>query len=68
MTSRTIEVIISPKGETKIETRGFAGSSCQEASRCLEKALGTRAAEQLTGEFYQPTIQAQLLQQQGGQP
>jgi hypothetical protein len=68
MTSRTIEVIVSPKGETKIETRGFAGSSCQAASRFLEQALGTRSAEQLTSEFYQPAIQSQPLQQQGGQP
>ncbi len=68
MTGRTIEVIVSPKGETRIETRGFAGSSCQEASRFLEQALGTRAAEQLTAEFYQPAVQTQPLQQQGGQP
>jgi hypothetical protein len=66
MTSRTIEVIVSPQGETRIETRGFAGSSCQEASRFLEQALGTRAAEQLTAEFFQPAVQAQPLQQQGG--
>lgn len=67
MTSRTIEVIVSPQGETKIETRGFAGSSCQSASRLLEQALGTRAAERLTAEFYQPAVQTQPLQQKGGQ-
>ena len=67
MTSRTIEVTVSPKGETKIETRGFAGSSCQEASRFLERALGTRAREQLTDEFYQPAVQAQRISQEGGQ-
>jgi hypothetical protein len=38
MTSRTIEVIVSPKGESKIETRGFAGS-LPRASRFLEQAL-----------------------------
>ena len=66
MTSRIIEVIVSPQGETKIETRGFAGSSCQEASRFLEQALGAREAEQLTAEFYQPAVQTQPLQQKGG--
>jgi hypothetical protein len=66
MTSRTIEVIVSPKGETRIETRGFAGSSCQQASRFLEQALGTRAAEQLTAEFYQQAAASQPLQQKGG--
>lgn len=69
MTGRTIEVIVSPNGETRIETRGFAGSSCQVASRFLEQALGTKAAEQLTAEFYQPAVQTQPIQQhQGGQP
>ena len=66
MTSRTIEIVVSPKGETKIETRGFAGSGCQEASRFLEQALGPKSAEQLTAEFYQPAVQTQLLQQKGG--
>ena len=67
MTGRIIEVIVSPKGETKIETRGFASNSCQEASRFLEQALGTRAAEQLTAEFYQPVVQTQPIVQKGSQ-
>ena len=50
---KTIEVIISPQGETKIETKGFAGAECQQASEFLEKALGQRQAEQLTSEFHQ---------------
>ena len=51
--TRLIEVIVSPTGETKVETKGFAGSACREASRLIELALGTRASEQLTAEFYQ---------------
>ena len=50
---RTIEVIVNAKGETTIQTRGFAGSSCREASDFIERALGQRTAEQLTAEFYQ---------------
>lgn len=46
-------MIISPQGETKIETKGFAGAECQQASEFLEKALGQRQAEQLTAEFHQ---------------
>ena len=52
MTSRTIEIIVSPSGQTRIETRGFAGNECQQASRFLEQALGQRTGEQLTAEFY----------------
>ena len=50
---KTIEVIVSPQGETKIETKGFEGTECQQASEFLERALGQRQAEQLTSEFHQ---------------
>ena len=60
---KTIEVIISPKGETKLETRGFAGSSCQQASQFLEQALGTKVSEMPTTEFYQTQPQGQTIQQ-----
>lgn len=48
-----IEVIVSPDGRTKVETKGFAGSSCREASRFIEQALGQRTGELLTAEFHQ---------------
>ena len=47
-----IEIIVSPKGETRMETKGFAGSSCRDASRFIEQALGQRSGEQLTAEFH----------------
>lgn len=50
---QTIEIRISPKGETSVQTKGFAGSSCRDASRLLEQALGQRTGEQPTAEFYQ---------------
>lgn len=49
----TIEIIISPKGETTVETRGFTGASCREASRFVEEALGRPTSERLTATFYQ---------------
>ena len=60
-----IEVIISPKGETKIETRGFTGSSCQQASQFLEQALGAKVSDLPTPEFYQTQPQGQTVQQGG---
>ena len=65
--SRTIEITVSPQGETKLETKGFSGSSCREASRLLEPALGTKANEQLTAEFYAQATNAQQVQQGGAQ-
>jgi len=50
--SKIIEVTVSPKGETSIQTKGFSGGECREASRRLEAALGVRASETLTGEFH----------------
>jgi len=50
--SKVIQVTVSPKGETRVETTGFSGSSCQDASRALEEALGAKTGETLTGEYY----------------
>jgi hypothetical protein len=51
--SKSIEIIVNTKGETSVQTRGFAGSSCRDASRFIEQALGQRIGEQLTPEFHQ---------------
>jgi hypothetical protein len=58
----TIEVIVSTNGETTVQTRGFSGAACRDASRLIEQALGQRTAEQLTAEFY--SAQASQQQQQ----
>ena len=50
---KTIEITIDKAGNTKVETKGFEGSSCREASRFVEVALGRRTAEQLKPEFHQ---------------
>ncbi len=55
--SKTIEIIVSPQGQTRVETKGFSGAACQQASKYLEDALGQRTSEQLTGEFYQQARQ-----------
>lgn len=52
---RTIEILIRPNGETRVETKGFSGSDCRDASRLLESALGKRRTETLTNEFFTTT-------------
>ena len=42
---KVIEIIISPQGEARVQTKGFAGAACQEASRFLEQALGHPQAQ-----------------------
>jgi hypothetical protein len=64
--SRLIEITISPKGEVKVETRGFTGGECREVSRFVEQALGRRTAESLTAEFHQQQGTDQHLDQSTG--
>ena len=59
---KRIEVIVSPKGESRIETFGFEGSTCRSVTSQLEKALGTHQTESLKPEFY--TNQTNNIQQQ----
>ena len=61
--ARIIEVLISPQGETSVQTKGYTGGDCVNASRFLEQALGVVAAEQKTPEFYQVQSVPQQLQQ-----
>ena len=64
--TQIIEVVISPQGEIRVETKGFTGSSCRQASQFLEQALGAAASEKLTAEFYQQEPAAARIQQGGG--
>lgn len=50
--SRVIEVIVSPQGETTVQTKGYAGGDCLQASKFLEEALGVATADRKTTEFY----------------
>jgi len=58
----SIEIVVSPKGDVKVETKGFTGGDCRAASKTLEEALGIKASDQVTAEFYQH--QATQTQQQ----
>jgi hypothetical protein len=57
--ARIIEVVVSPTGQTTVQTKGYSGSECLHASSWLEKALGIVTTDQKTGEYYsiQPTQQ-----------
>ena len=60
---KTIEIVVSPTGQTQVKTKGFTGSECLAASEFIEKALGQRTSEQLTSEFHQQASQQQSHQQ-----
>lgn len=50
--NKVIEIIVSPTGETRLETKGFSGAECREASKFVEKALGVPVGEQMTAESH----------------
>ena len=62
-TSKTIEITVSPEGATSIKTSGFTGSSCRDATRELERALGLAGRESRLPEFYGQTKAGQQVQQ-----
>ena len=60
---KTIEIIVNPKGETTVQTKGFTGSSCRDASKFIEQALGEKGVETLTAEFHQQETNTQQVRQ-----
>ena len=63
MTQRIIEVVVSPQGETTVQTKGYAGADCLAASSFLEQSLGVTVNDSRTAEFYQPTTLTQEARQ-----
>lgn len=51
--SQTVTVEITAQGQVTVQTSGFAGASCKQATAALEKALGTVTSDEKTAEFHQ---------------
>jgi hypothetical protein len=60
---RTIEIIVSPDGKARVETKGFTGGECRDASRFVEQALGKPVDELLKPEFHQTAATQQQMRQ-----
>lgn len=61
---RIIEVLVSPTGETSVQTKGYAGADCLQASKWLEQALGISTQDTKTPEYFQTATSEQHVQQQ----
>jgi len=61
--SKKIEITVSPEGATSIKTTGFSGSSCKDATRDLEQALGVASRESLLPEYFNRTSTGEQLRQ-----
>lgn len=51
--SKTIEITVDPEGGVAVKTKGFTGSTCKDASRFIEQALGQAGTEKLLPEYFQ---------------
>ncbi len=63
MSEKRIEVTVSPEGATSIKTLGFTGSSCKDATRDLERALGVAGRESLQPEYFQQQASTSQIRQ-----
>ncbi|MEI8196899.1 MAG: DUF2997 domain-containing protein [Phycisphaerae bacterium] len=52
MAMKIIEIIVTPQGETTLQTKGFTGGSCREVSELIGQALGKSTNDKLIQEFY----------------
>jgi len=48
-----IELLFTPDGQVRLETRGLKGKTCLTETEALEKALGKVAERTKTSEYYQ---------------
>ena len=55
-----IQIIIDPQGQVRLQTQGFSGPSCRQASKALEQALGLIESDRPTAEFFQQTSSREL--------
>ena len=51
--TRSIEIIVSPTGEIRIDAVNFKGADCEAVTRFLEEALGQVGPRQRKPEYHQ---------------
>lgn len=61
--NKTIEIIVAPNGQTRVETKGFVGGDCRQASQFIERALGQQTNELLKAEFHQTATSQQQMKE-----
>ena len=49
---KRIEILVSPTGESQVQTKGFSGAGCVQASHFIKKAIGSVSNQQKTAEYY----------------
>ena len=63
--SQKIIVTVARDGATQVQTEGFVGPACKQASDFIERALGKRQSEQLTCDYFRVSRESQATLTQG---
>ena len=50
--AKKIIITVGLAGETTVQTHGYTGATCKDASRFIEEAIGEKTAEQLTPDYH----------------
>ena len=56
---KSIEILVSPTGDLRIDAVGFSGADCDRATAFLEEVLGKAMAKQRKPEFYRKACRKQ---------
>jgi hypothetical protein len=60
-----IELLFTPDGQVRLETRGLKGKTCVEETAALEKAIGKVESRAKTAEYYQQPVGVKGTTRQG---
>jgi hypothetical protein len=63
--AKKIVITVGPAGETTVQTHGYTGPACKDASRFIEEAIGEKTAEKLTPDFHRSETPARNRTTQG---
>ena len=55
---KTIEITVSPNGQTSVETKGFSGAECRQASHFIETAVLLKGSEVLPADTDSRSLRA----------
>ena len=62
MNLKTVTVTVDENGTAQVETDGFTGAECLEATKELERSLGLKTSDRKTSEYNKRTTSSTLKQ------
>jgi len=69
--ARTIKILVPLEGlslgkrQVSVETLGFGGESCKDATKAFETAFGTTVSDEVTEDYYREEERHEFLQDGG---